>query len=238
MIEGLHQKRDRSAALAAYARALSAHARRIRPSRQPRRPCDENRAGASACLGQRHMPKFSTTNPSVSRGCVISGPSTSSIPPGRFRGLRKDYGEVGPAQLRETGRTQRHLPRRIRGISPKRESNGDDRDFAPPVDYDMVYEDGQLTLTFTLPLSEPVRPAYLVFLRDGYLRPHFFFGLLSPLNEGDEAVRLVGGPSVRCQDQSPDRVPQKSRQRQICRRLSSKPLWRHPNSASNSPTAR
>ena len=106
------------------------------------------------------------------------------------QGLEEDYGEVGPAQLRELAELNATSLVEF-GYFTEARIDGDDRDFAPPVDYDMVYEDGQLTLTFTLPLSEPVRPR-TAFVMDIY-DPTFFVSFT--IDEGDEAVRLVGGPS-------------------------------------------
>ncbi len=105
------------------------------------------------------------------------------------QGLEEDYGEVGPAQLRELAEINATSLVEF-GYFTQARIDGDDRAFAPPVDYDMVYEGGQLTLSFTLPLSEPARPrtAFVMEIYDPTLFVSF------TIDEGDDAIRLVGGP--------------------------------------------
>ncbi len=105
------------------------------------------------------------------------------------QGLEEDYGEVGPEQLRELAETNATSLVEF-GYFTDARIDGENHDFAPPVDYDMVYENGSLTLTFTLPLSEPARPdnAFVMEIYD----PTFFVSFT--IDEGDDAIRLVGGP--------------------------------------------
>ncbi|MGY6643912.1 MAG: DUF1007 family protein [Salinarimonas sp.] len=105
------------------------------------------------------------------------------------QGLEEDYGEVGPAQLRELAEINATSLVEF-GYFTQARIDGDDRAFAPPVDYDMVYEDGQLTLSFTLPLSEPAQPRTALVME--IYDPTFFVSFT--IDKGDEAVRLVGGP--------------------------------------------
>jgi len=106
-----------------------------------------------------------------------------------IQGLEEDFGAVGPEQLQELAQYNATSLVEFAYFTDAR-IDGSDRAFAPPVDYDMVYEDGHLTLTFTLPLSEPARPrtAFVMEIYD----PTFFVAFT--IDEGDEAVRLVGGP--------------------------------------------
>lgn len=105
------------------------------------------------------------------------------------QGLEEDYGEVGPAQLRELAEINATSLVEF-GYFTQARIDGDDSAFAPPVDYDMVYEDDQLTLSFTLPLNEPARPltAFVMEIYDPTLFVSF------TIDEGDDAVRLVGAP--------------------------------------------
>jgi len=105
------------------------------------------------------------------------------------QGLEEDYGAVGPEELRELAEINATSLVEF-GYFTQARIDGDDRAFAPPVDYDMVYEGKQLTLSFTLPLSEPARPrtAFVMEIYD----PTFFVSFT--IDQGDEAVRLVGGP--------------------------------------------
>lgn len=105
------------------------------------------------------------------------------------QGLEEDFGAVGPEQLRELAEINATSLVEF-GYFTEARIDGDDRAFAPPVDYDMIYEDGHLTLTFTLPLDEPARPrtAFVMEIYD----PTFFVSFT--IDKGDDAVRLVGGP--------------------------------------------
>jgi ABC-type uncharacterized transport system substrate-binding protein len=60
-----------------------------------------------------------------------------------------------------------------------------------PADYSMVFEDNRATLTFTLPLSQPVRAARALVLE--IYDPTYFVSFR--MDEGDDAVRLANGPS-------------------------------------------
>ncbi len=106
-----------------------------------------------------------------------------------IQGLEEDYGAVGPAQLRELAELNATSLVEF-GYFTEARIDGRDRDFAPPVDYDMVYEDGQLTLSFTLPLREPARPRTALVME--IYDPTFFVSFA--IDKGDDAVRLVGGP--------------------------------------------
>ncbi len=107
-----------------------------------------------------------------------------------IQGLEEDHGGVGPQQLRELAKLNATSLVEY-GYFTDARIDGSYRDFAPPVDYDMVYEDGHLTLTFTLPLREPVRPrtAFVMEIYD----PTFFVSF--SIDKTDDAIRLVGGPS-------------------------------------------
>ncbi|MGY6567727.1 MAG: DUF1007 family protein [Salinarimonas sp.] len=105
------------------------------------------------------------------------------------QGLEEDYGVVGPEQLRELAELNATSLVEFDYFTEAR-IDGRDREFAPPVDYDMIYEDGHLILSFTLPLLEPVRPrtAFVMEIYD----PTFFVSFT--IDKGDDAVRIVGGP--------------------------------------------
>lgn len=105
------------------------------------------------------------------------------------QGLREDYGAVGPQQLRELAELNATSLVEFDYFTEAR-IDGRDRDFAAPVDYGMIYEDGHLILSFTLPLREPVRPrtAFVMEIYD----PTFFVSFT--IDKGDDAVRIVGGP--------------------------------------------
>ena len=107
-----------------------------------------------------------------------------------IQGLEEDYGVVGPAQLRELARINATSLVEFGYFTDVR-IDGAYHDFAPPVDYGMIYRDGHLTLSFTLPLSQPVRPrtAFVMEIYD----PTFFVSFA--IDKGDDAVRIVGGPS-------------------------------------------
>ncbi|MCC5978584.1 MAG: DUF1007 family protein [Salinarimonas sp.] len=105
------------------------------------------------------------------------------------QGLEEDYGEVGPEQLRELAEINATSLVEF-GYFTEARIDGGDREFAPPVDFDMIYEDGHLTLTFTLPLNEPARPS-TAFVMEIY-DPTFFVSFT--IDKGDDAIRLVGGP--------------------------------------------
>lgn len=105
------------------------------------------------------------------------------------QGLKEDYGAVGPTQLRELAELNATSLVEF-GYFTEARIDGRDRRFAPPVDYDMTYEDGHLILTFTLPLNEPARPS-TAFVMEIY-DPTFFVAF--SIDKGDDAVRLVGGP--------------------------------------------
>ena len=63
--------------------------------------------------------------------------------------------------------------------------------FGDPIDYGMVFEDDRATLTFTLPLVEPARVSRVLVLE--VYDPTFFVSFR--MDDGDDAVRLSGGPS-------------------------------------------
>ncbi len=64
------------------------------------------------------------------------------------------------------------------------------RDFAEPFDSGMVYENGQATLTFTLPLREPATADQALVLE--VYDPTYFVSFR--MDDKDDAVRLSGGP--------------------------------------------
>ena len=106
-----------------------------------------------------------------------------------IQGLEEDYGVVGPAQLRELARINATSLVEFGYFTDVR-IDGTDHAFKPPVDYDMVYQDGHLILSFTLPLTRPARPrtAFVMEIYD----PTFFVSFT--IDKGDDAVRIVGGP--------------------------------------------
>lgn len=69
-------------------------------------------------------------------------------------------------------------------------ANGVEQSFGTPVDYRMTYENGKLTLSFTLPLAAPAEAERALALEVS--DPEFFVSFR--MAEGDDAVRLVGGP--------------------------------------------
>jgi ABC-type uncharacterized transport system substrate-binding protein len=69
-------------------------------------------------------------------------------------------------------------------------TDGVDRVFADPTEYGMVYENGRVTLTFTLPLAEPVAAPRLLVLEVS--DPTYFVSFR--MQDGDDAVQMAGGP--------------------------------------------
>lgn len=69
-------------------------------------------------------------------------------------------------------------------------ADGAEQDFLQPVDYAMAYENGRLVLSFTLPLARPARTDAALALEVS--DPEFFVSFR--MADGDDAVRLVGGP--------------------------------------------
>lgn len=68
-------------------------------------------------------------------------------------------------------------------------SGGTKQGFDEPRDQEMAFEDGRLTLRFTLPLKGPAKSARLLL---DVFDPTFFVDF--SLAEGDDAVRLTGAP--------------------------------------------
>lgn len=76
------------------------------------------------------------------------------------------------------------------GYFTQMKANGAEQNFLAPVDYAMAYENGRLVLSFTLPLAEPAQADKALALE--VTDPEFFVSFR--MAEGDDAVRLVGGP--------------------------------------------
>jgi ABC-type uncharacterized transport system substrate-binding protein len=70
-------------------------------------------------------------------------------------------------------------------------ANGVKQAFGQPRDYTMSYADGEVTLTYVLPLQKPPATARTIALE--VADPTYFVAFT--LAEGDDAVRLAGAPS-------------------------------------------
>jgi ABC-type uncharacterized transport system substrate-binding protein len=103
------------------------------------------------------------------------------------QGLVED-GKLDPEKGRELAKTNTESLAE-NGFFTVLRAGGTKQAFDVPRDQEMAFEDGRLTLRFTLPLKEPAKSARLLLdVQD----PTFFVDFA--LAEGDDAVRLTGAP--------------------------------------------
>ncbi len=107
------------------------------------------------------------------------------------QGLDKDGdGKISPDELKELAQVNVESLNEY-GYFTVAKANGAKVAFADPRDYGLTYDNGALTLTFTLPTAKPARADKLLSLE--VYDPTYFVSFA--MAEGDDAVRLADGPS-------------------------------------------